>query len=43
MSKLDVIPVISVKNPPDYILLDNRVFENFLLADEPFAKALRIF
>ena len=28
---------------PDFIILDNWVFENFILADEPFAKALRIF
>ena len=36
-------PVISVKNPPDYIILDNWVFENFILADEPFAEILQIF
>ena len=28
---------------PDFIILDNWVFENFILADEPFAKALQIF
>ena len=33
----------SPKNPRDCIILDNRVFENFILADEPFAKALQIF
>ena len=27
-------------NPPDYIILDNWVFENFILADELFAKPL---
>ena len=31
------------KNPPDCIILDNWVFENFILADEPFAKILWIF
>ena len=30
------------KNPPDCIL-DNWVFENFILADERFAKTLRVF
>ena len=30
-------------NPPNHTILDNWVFENFILADEPFAKALRIF
>ena len=29
--------------PPNCIILDNKVFEKFLLADEPFAKALEIF
>ena len=29
--------------PPDCIILDNCTLENFILADEPFAKALRIF
>ena len=29
--------------PPDSIILDNWVFENFLLADKPFAKVLQIF
>ena len=28
---------------PDYINLDIEAFENFLLADNPFAKGLRIF
>ena len=27
---------------PDWIVLDNWVFQNFILADEPFAEALRI-
>ena len=30
------------KNPPDCTIVDNRVFENLILADEPFAKALQI-
>ena len=30
-------------DPPDCIILDNRIFENFILADEPFVKALHIF
>ena len=29
------------KNPPDCPILTNWVFDNFILADEPFAKALR--
>ena len=28
--------------PPDCIILDNWFFENFILADEPFVKALKI-
>ena len=31
------------KNPPDYIIFDNWVFDNLILADELFAKALRRF
>ena len=30
------------KNPPDYPILCNCVFDNFILADDLFAKALRI-
>ena len=30
-------------NPPDCAILDNCVFENFILADKPFTKALGIF
>ena len=30
-------------NPPNYTILNNGVFENFVLANEAFAKALRIF
>ena len=30
-------------NPPDCTILDTCAFENFILADKPFAKALRIF
>ena len=29
------------KTSPDYCILCNRVFGNFILADEPFVKALR--
>ena len=29
--------------PPNWRILDNWVFENVILADEPFAKGLRIF
>ena len=29
------------RNPPDYIILDNWAFDNLILADEWFAKALR--
>ena len=36
-------PKILPKNPPDCPILWNWVFESFLLADESFAKALRIF
>ena len=31
------------KNPPDYPILCNRVFDNFIFAYEPFGKSLRIF
>ena len=31
------------KNPPDCIIFDNWVFDNLILADELFAKALRRF
>ena len=31
------------KSPPDFIILDNWVFKNFVLADGLFEKALRIF
>ena len=37
------IPVIPVINPPNCTILDNWIFENFILADELFAKVLRIF
>ena len=33
----------STRNQPECIFLNKRVFENFILADEPFAKALRNF
>ena len=29
------------KNPPDFPILCNWVFDNFILADQPFATALR--
>ena len=31
------------RNPPNYTVLDNWVFEHFILVDEPFAKALQDF
>ena len=31
------------KNPPNFIILDNWAFENFILGDESSAKALRIY
>ena len=31
------------KIPPDRIILDNWIFENFILADDPFVKVLLIF
>ena len=31
------------KNPPDYIIFDNRVFDNLISIDVFLAKALRIF
>ena len=34
-------PTSLQRNPPDYTILDNRVFDNLLSADEWFAKALR--
>ena len=34
---------LSRRTPPNCTILDNWIFENFILADEPFAKALRIF
>ena len=36
-------PKSLAKNPPDYLILDNWYFENVILADEPFAKALQTF
>ena len=33
----------SNRNYPNFTILDNWIFENFILADEPFAKALHIF
>ena len=36
-------PVISyIANPPDCIILDNWVFENYIIADEPFANSLQM-
>ena len=31
------------KNPPDYIILANWIFEIFILVVKPFVEALRIF
>ena len=31
------------RNPPDCAIFDNWVFDNFLLADEPFAKTWQSF
>ena len=31
------------RNPPNFPILYNCVFDNFILADEPFAKAIRSF
>ena len=33
----------SIKNPPDCSILCNWVFDNFILADEPFGEVLRSF
>ena len=38
------IPTInSPRTPPHSIILDKYIFENFILADEPFVKALGTF
>ena len=42
LSRADVIRDISVKNSPDCIMLDNSIFKDFLLADRPFEKALKL-
>ena len=34
-------PKILLRNSPDYYILCNKVFDNFILAEKPFAKALR--
>ena len=34
---------MSQRTPPNCTVLENWVFENFILGDEPFAKALQIF
>ena len=39
----DIPILISVKNRTLDCILDNWVFENFILADEPFSKVLQIF
>ena len=36
-------PKILPRNPADFTILWNWVFESFTLADDPFAKALRAF
>ena len=33
-------PRILAKNPPNFLIVDNQSFNNFILDDEPFAKAL---
>ena len=38
----DIATSHSTRIPPACIILDNWVFENFILANEPFAKALQI-
>ena len=35
--------IIVNKDPPNYVTLDNWVFESFALVDKPFTKALKIF
>ena len=39
----DIPILISVKNRTLDCILDNWVFENFILSDEPFSKVLQIF
>ena len=34
-------PMILPRNPPDWPILCNWVFDKFIFSDEPFAKALR--
>ena len=36
-----MVPKVYLKNPPACPILHNWVFDNFILADEPFAKALQ--
>ena len=36
-------PISLPKNPPNFPILCNWVFDNFILSDEPFAKALQSF
>ena len=36
-------PVCLARNPPDYIILDILVLDNFVLADELFKKTLQLF
>ena len=38
-----IAAIKSPRIPPNFIILNSSVFENFILADKPFAKALRIF
>ena len=38
-----IAAIKSPRIPPNCIILNSSVFENFILADKPFAKALRIF
>ena len=34
-------PKSLLRNPPDYVILDSWLFDNFISADELFAKVLR--
>ena len=35
-------PITIPRNPLNYTILDSYVFKSFILADEPFVKALRV-
>ena len=38
-----LVPLHEIKSQVNFTILDNWVFENFILAVEPFSKTLRIF